>query len=329
MDASSNFFVQHQARLVAGGIVSLTAISAALYLVKRELDRACPRVSVAQLPKASATRNFIEAANKTAPPARRAWGLDTPPPLLSPWRPGEPGREASATHWVPSFAALQVDVPASLLVSPRAGLDDNDNGNNNNNTTRLMQTLVAAFLAARATGPDSWLLDRDVPPLAFAPAHRLFGRPAGLGAFVLGTWSRQRQLQPDRDLPPAAPQLPLCAFPSNAAAVRSSGDPDSAGAVVYWRVPAGFGAAVDGAARKCWLPWRLPAGGFQEFVVERVSPATARVTYVSAEAARLWPDGAVGAADYGKLPWFLYELHVVYAQCLLYNTLRRLRSWQK
>jgi hypothetical protein len=74
-------------------------------------------------------------------------------------------------------------------------------------------------------------------------------------------------------------------------------------------------------------------GGFQEFVVEKISDETARLTYICVECGRLCPDDTGAgelegrkAWDFKKLPWLGYELHVLYAQWLLWNTVRRLKG---
>ncbi|GIJ97912.1 hypothetical protein Aspvir_000018 [Aspergillus viridinutans] len=65
--------------------------------------------------------------------------------------------------------------------------------------------------------------------------------------------------------------------------------------------------AVDKAA-SYGLPWRFMDGGFQEFIVEKVSDETARVTYISFECSNLHPGGQ-STMDFKMLPWLPYEIH--------------------
>lgn len=92
---------------------------AAAHLAKRKLDRTCPRVPLAALPKPSACRNVIERTCETA--AAPAWGLEKSV-MVSSWSGGDDN-----AHWTPSFAALQVEVPFSVLAAygPLYGKDDN------------------------------------------------------------------------------------------------------------------------------------------------------------------------------------------------------------
>ncbi|KAK3370627.1 hypothetical protein B0H63DRAFT_487328 [Podospora didyma] len=311
-------FFQNQPRL-ASGIVSLTTVGAVVaYWSKRELSKTCRRVPLSALPAASACRNFIKGEGDATSIIPTPRGLEKSA-LLSSWS----SEDGDKTHWIPSFVALQVDVPVSLLARYKhrdAGSDLADN----HDAFPLMQHLVAAFLDARSTGPDSWLLDdKDVPPLAFAPGAQLFGAKSGQGAFMLGAWAsaKGKYLRPS-DLPEGA-ALPVCAFPSNEKVMR---DADAAGAVMYWRAGTGAVRAVDNVA-SYGLPWRIMDGGFQEFMVEKVSKETARVTYVTVEAGNLYPGGQ-SERDFKMLPWLAYELHVFYAQYLLYNAIRRLRKGQ-
>src|SRR5690242_14241579 len=110
-------FIRSQPRLICG-ILALGSLGAAAYLGKRKLNRSCPRVPFTALPNPSACRNLIERGRE--PTAAPAWGLETPA-LLPAWSGGD-----RKTHWTPSFAALQVDVPLAVLAAygPADGKDD-------------------------------------------------------------------------------------------------------------------------------------------------------------------------------------------------------------
>lgn len=308
-----------QPRLTCG-LVLLGAFGAAVaYWTKRQLDQAYPRISVTALPSTSACRSLIETTGQAT--TKTAWGLRNSR-LLASW-PG--GNDKS--HWIPSFAALQVELPVALLAgygtSPRNNDDDTGTATD---ASSLMHKFVAAFIDARAAGPERWLLDRDVPPLSFAPGSHLFGSEVGTGAFVLDTWSTaRRKYVQSNPLPESAPQ-PVAEFSEAEDTVLRSGVTDAAGMVMYWRFPAKLVDSVDKAA-SYGLPWRLMQGGFQEFIVEKVTDQTARVTYVCVESADLHPRKQQ-ERDFKRLPWLAYELHVFYAQILLYRALRRLRTFR-
>ncbi|KAK3693353.1 hypothetical protein B0T22DRAFT_449635 [Podospora appendiculata] len=326
-------FIQNQPRLVTS-LLSLGAIgAAAAYLAKRELDRTCPRVPISALPKASAARNFVQRPGEPSP--KPSWGLESST-LLSSWNgrsdDDDDGNktERESTHWIPSFVALQADVPLSFLAqyktseskgAPIQGRDED--------ALSLTKNFLAAFLDARAAGPEAWFLDKDVPPLSFAPGSHLFGDSAGLGAFLLGTWrsspEQSTHFQPP-DLPSNVPH-PVSEFPSNEAVIsHSAGEAAAAGAIMYWKVPEETVRMADTLA--AWgLPWRLMLGGFQEFMAEKVSDTVARVTYVSVESAHLYP-GRTPKRDFKTLPWVGYQLHVFYAQVLLYKAVMRLQTGQ-
>lgn len=309
-------FIQSQPRLICA-VLALSSLGAAAYLGKRKLDQTCPRVPVTALPSPGACHNLIEGRRKTT--AAPAWGLETPAVVSS----GLGGEDK--THWTPSFAALQVEVPLSVLAAygPLDGEDDEKHTSTERDAFRLMQAFVAAFIDARAAGPEAWLLDKEVPPLSFAPASQLFGDKSGLGAFVLDTWSTGRgKCVLPLSLPQDAPQ-PVSEFPRNTTAANCGDDTDMAGTVMYWRFADRTVRMTDKAA-SCGLPWRLMEGGFQEFIVEKVSEETARLTYACVEFANLHPGGQ-STRNFKKPPWLAYELHVLYAQFLLYRTLRRLR----
>jgi hypothetical protein len=244
------------------------------------------------------------------------WGVDTSP-LLSSW--SDP---CDKTHWVTSFAALQAEIPISHLAKYEAAQEKKGEPEyEKTDTYHLAQNLLASFLNNPAIAPERWWLDKNIPPLSFTPATPLFGNP-NIGAFLLGSWSSTRgtPIQPNA-LPPNVP-TPVSEFPSNNDVL----DPqtDTAGSVFYWMFPRGLVNSVDSAA-SYGLPWRIMDGGFQEFIVEKVSEDTARVTWVMVECADLYPDQSDNSMmNYKKMPWILYELHVLYAQILWYGTLRHL-----
>ncbi|GAQ05973.1 hypothetical protein ALT_3294 [Aspergillus lentulus] len=308
-------FMQNRPRLT--GVVSLAAAGSivAAYLGKRRLDRSCSRISITELPKSSACRNLVE-SGETVP--KSVWGMEKSA-LLASWS------RSNQTRWVPSFAALQADVPVSILVGYGA-FDSEQSNTEKDNAHHLMQNLVAAFLEARAAGPEAWFLDKDVPPLSFAPGSLLFGDQDSMGAFMLGTWSTNQKssIQPHA-LGPESPE-PCSEFPSNWDAIQDS-PTDTAGAVMYWKFPDGLVRTVDKAA-SYGLPWRFMDGGFQEFIVEKVSDGMARVTYISVECSNLHP-GSQSTRDFKMLPWLAYEAHVLYAQLLWYNTVMQLRNRTK
>ncbi|RHZ64943.1 uncharacterized protein CDV56_108624 [Aspergillus thermomutatus] len=305
--------MQNRPRLT--GVVSLAvAGSIVAYLGKRRLDRSCPRVPITQLPKSSACRNLVE-SGEAGP--KTVWGMEKSA-LLASWSGGD------KTRWVPSFAALQADVPISLLAGYGAFHSEHDG--DKDDAHHLMQNLVAAFLDARAAGPEAWFLDKEVPPLSFAPGSLLFGDQASLGAFMLGTWSttRETSVHPQA-LGPKAPE-PSSEFPSNRDAIQDS-PTDTAGAVIYWKFPDVLVRTVDKAA-SYGLPWRFMDGGFQEFIVEKVSDEKARVTYISVECSNLHPRGQ-STRDFKMFPWLAYEAHVLYAQLLWHNTVMQLHKPHK
>ncbi|KAL2797369.1 hypothetical protein BJX66DRAFT_334988 [Aspergillus keveii] len=304
-------FITSRPRLT-GALCLLTVSGTLIYFGKRRLNQRCPRVSITDLPRSSACRRLIEGGEVSG---QIPWGVDKSP-LLSSW--SDP---SDKTHWVTSFAALQTDVPVSSLENYEKSHDREKADLGKTDTYELAQNLLAAFLKNPAIAPERWWLDKDVPPLSFTPATPLFGNP-NIGAFLLGSWSSTRgiSIQPDA-LPPNLP-TPISEFPSN----RDVLDPqtDTAGSVFYWMFPRGLVNSVDKAA-SYGLSWRIMDGGFQEFIVEKVSEDTARVTWVMVECADLYPDqNDKSVRDYKKMPWILYELHVLYAQILWYGTLRHL-----
>ncbi|PYH93231.1 hypothetical protein BO71DRAFT_399892 [Aspergillus ellipticus CBS 707.79] len=299
-------FIQTRPRLTA--VLSVTALSSvAIYLTKRQLNYSCPQISLTDLPKSSACRKLLEKTGES--PTQTPWGMDHST-LLSRWSGG------SKSYWVTSFTAHQVEVPVSQLAGYKVLRDGEKD-----DAHHLMQNLVAAFLDARATGPEAYFLDKAPSPLSFVPASLLFGDRAFPGAFMLGTWSSTRgtSIQP-ADLPPAAIE-PISEFVSNEDVVQGS-LVDTAGAVMYWKFPDGLVRSVDKVA-SYGLPWRLIEGGFQEWIVEKVSDEKARVTYVTIECTSVYPAGQT-TRDFKIMPWLLYEAHVLYAQTLLSKGIRQL-----
>lgn len=302
--------------LAALGLGCAAAVTASACLGFLQLNRWYPRVQLEDLPKASACRHFIKRAHADSD------GSNIPNPhgfdksgLLSPWSKSSSPLPGPKTHWVPSFVALQVDVPLSRLANYRGGSASVDE-------ERLAKNFMAAFLDARGGGLDGWLLDRDVPPRSFQPGNHLFGDGGGLGAFMLGTWgsSLKTAIQP-QTLPASVPH-PICDFPTNAAVVSLT--PSSAGCVMYWRAPKSLVGWIDRVA-SYGVPWRFMEGGFQEFIVERISDDMARVSYICVETSNLHPGGQ-GSKDFKRPPWLFYQAHVAYAQILLLRAVRQLEE---
>ncbi|PWY64254.1 hypothetical protein BO70DRAFT_347139 [Aspergillus heteromorphus CBS 117.55] len=302
-------FIKARPRLTA--ILSVAAFgSVAIYFTRRHFDRSCPRIPITDLPQSSACRYLLERAGES--PTQKPWGMETST-LLASWSGGD------KTHWVPSFTAHQVEVPLSLLAG--YGASSNQDNVAKHDAHHLMQNFVAAFLDARATGPEATFLDKSRPSLSFMPASMLFGDRAFPGAFMLGTWSSTTgaSIQP-LDLPSDAIK-PVSEFFSNRDVIQGS-EVDTAGAVMYWKFPDGLVKSVDQAA-SYGCPWRLMEGGFQEFIVERVSDEKARLTYVTIECSNIHPEGQA-TRDFKRLPWVLYEAHVLYAQSLLAKAISQL-----
>ncbi|OJJ53387.1 hypothetical protein ASPSYDRAFT_50901 [Aspergillus sydowii CBS 593.65] len=304
-----------QTRPYLTSALSLIALgSIAAYLVERRLNKSCPRVAIHQLPKSSACRNLLETGERVAEASPT--GLDKSV-LLSTW----PSTDRK-THWVPSFVALQVDIPISQLENCDArkyGVEDGHKPG----TCQLSQKLFAAFLDARNRGLEAPILDESTPP-SFTPGSLLFGKSNGVGAFMLGSWSSTSRTPLDSQNLPLQGPKPVTEFPSNKDAISSSSssDADTAGTVFYWRVPTGLANAADRPA-SYGIPWRFMEGGFQEFIVERGPDDTARVSYVAIECSNLHPGGQ-RTRDFKMVPKLFYELHVLYAQVLLFKTLRQL-----
>ncbi|KAL4931383.1 uncharacterized protein BDV17DRAFT_15827 [Aspergillus undulatus] len=314
-------FIKTRPRLA--GVLSILALSGtAVYLTQKTLNKTCPRVPINQVSSLSACRNFVESGE---PAAQKPWGTEKSV-LLSTWLGGE-----GKSVWMPSFVALQVDIPIALIGNYAIGKKGTRMKEEENETGgggyHLVQNLVTAFLDARAKGLEAWFLDRNVPPMSFNPGSRLFGRGKEFGAFMLDSWDSgpelHSQLDTTRGLPADAPH-PASAFPSNEYTIADNlSGSETAGTAIYWNFPACLVSAVNKAS-SYGLPWRLMDGGFQEFIVERVSDEMARVTYVTLECSDLHP-GGLESRDYKKVPWVMYELHVFYAQVLLWKTVRLLK----
>ncbi|KAB5560042.1 hypothetical protein GE09DRAFT_1188447 [Coniochaeta sp. 2T2.1] len=337
--------VQSHPKLTIAVSVSATLLTAA-YLAKRQLNSLCPGVSLSSLPRSSAIRILISTAEEhttQAPPPPPPWGLTTSP-LLPSWSSStKPANDEKTSHTIHSFLALQTTIPTSLLSTYSSSSTPTPTSNNNDEDAYpLTQALLSAFLSARSTGPEArFFLDVDLPtlPISFSsPGAHLFGRsnPGELGAFLLGTWSTARHLSvsPTTTPLPADVPRPPTAFPSNKIRVAEEEKPDAAGAVMYWRAPAGLVETVDRLAAARGMPWRMVEGGYQEWIVERTpKEEEVRVTYVTVETGSLYPGAGHGERegegggkrDWKKMPGWMYQLHVAYAQWLLWKTLRRLR----
>ncbi|KAL4942732.1 hypothetical protein BDV06DRAFT_191548 [Aspergillus oleicola] len=213
---------------------------------------------------------------------------------------------------MPSFVALQVYVPIAQL--DRYGDFQKDERTNTTDAYPLAQILMRAFLQGRATGPEAWFLDRDVPPFTSTLGTHIFGRKE-FGAFMLGIWCLKRQAPFSPPALPAESPPPPSEFPSNEDIISratATHDTDAAGTVIYWTFPRSLVNAVNRLSVN-GLSWRLMDGGFQEFIVEKLSDETARVTYVTLECSNLYPDsGSLESGsremDFRKLPWCFHEM---------------------
>ncbi|KAL2827285.1 hypothetical protein BJY01DRAFT_255740 [Aspergillus pseudoustus] len=309
-------FISSRPKL-AGALCLITVGGTVLYLGKRRLNQLCPRLSVTDLPRSSACRKLVEEGESVN---HTAWGMNKSTTLSS-WSDAH-----NQTHWVTSFAALQTEIPISSLASYEKVITKNQTDPEKSDTLYLAQNLLAAFLNGRATGLEPRFLDKDVPPLSFTPGSHLFGQSTSMGAFLLGSWSSLKAISVQPDALPSTPLMPVSAFPSNSDTIDNQAD--AAGTVMYWMFPRGVVNSLDKAA-SYGLPWRAMDGGFQEYIVEKVSDETARVTYVMVECGNLYPSesSSKSARDYKKIPWLFYELHVLYAQILWYKMLRQLGVW--
>ncbi|KAJ5724112.1 hypothetical protein N7488_002147 [Penicillium malachiteum] len=146
---------------------------------------------------------------------------------------------------------------------------------------------------------------------------------------MFGAWSSRLNdsIQPSA-LPAGAP-IPKSFFPSNEAllanAAHDPSQPESAGTVIYWKAPSYLLNAFNKAA-SYGLPWRVMDGGWQEFIVEKISEDTARVTYITLECYDVHPGGGQETRSFKHMPWLAYEPHVLYAQSLLIRTVRQLEK---
>ncbi|KAK0736504.1 hypothetical protein B0T21DRAFT_181324 [Apiosordaria backusii] len=334
-------FCTHHPRVILGTTIFL---SAAIYLanLKHRIDKTCRHISLVDLPLSSACRNFVEKGRRPLPPcAGWAWVLERGfVSFLSPWSDnitpptvksgGDDERQK--THWIPSFLALEVDLPVELLSGYPS--DNKASKGEREEIPHLSQTFLRAFLDARSEGLEAYyLVDRDVPPLTlFEPGRRLFGREVGLGAFLLGTWFDTRgggKSLRDGKFPKGVAQVPVCEGPSNTLRERwNEEDKEVAAAVMYWRAPDSAVAMVDNVAVKYGIPWRLMEGGFQEYMVERVDEKRVRLVYVTLEAQSLYPDG-VKERNFRKISRLGYWGHGVYGQWLLWKTVKRLEKIQR
>ncbi|KAL6237897.1 hypothetical protein BDW75DRAFT_202951 [Aspergillus navahoensis] len=315
-------FLQAKPRLTAALAILAFGGATAFYLSKRHLEELCPRVPITQLERTSACRNLIESCK---PAAGSPWGTEQSV-LLSAWPSGSGGvDENHKTRWMTSFVALQVDVPVAQL--GKYVVSGGDGQSRRGDAYDLSRSLFSAFLDARARGLEAWLLDKDDPPLSFAPGSLLFGRGSSMGAFMLGSWSSARGIPLKQPFLTPGTTHPVSEFPSNEQVITTGSSDkrgDAAGTVLYWTFPRCLVDLVNKVA-SYGLPWRLMDGGFQEFIVERISDETARVTYVTVEFGDAYPGGQTGR-DFQKIPRVFYELHVVYAQILLWRTMKRLQQ---
>ncbi|KAH6638530.1 hypothetical protein BKA67DRAFT_489988, partial [Truncatella angustata] len=290
-------------------ITSAALIIAISYLGKYLLDQKCPKIPILQVPKSSACRNLVESKPNESAPAI-PWGT-AKAGFLPSWS------GSKNTHWTSTFTAIQIEVPVELL----AGYRSTQTGGKDLDTQDLVQNFLAAFLDARANGLDGWLLDRCVPPLSFEPGSHLFGTEGGLVAYMLGSWSSSKKIPFIPSALPVDAVEPVSHFPSNERIIEES--LDAAGAIFYWKCPTAITRAIDKVA-SYGCPWRLMEGGYQEFIVERLSGDTARVTYVTVECSSLHPRNQVNES-YKIMPRLFYEAHVLYAQTLINRTVRQLR----
>lgn len=144
-------------RLFLGGAISVGGLTAATLFLARQRLESCRRVPLSSLPQSSTCRNFVQhSTSAITPTSPKAWGLNQTR-LLPAWPPGDD--IAATTHWIPSFFAVQMDLSDAILTTKSKVLSmDGD-------VLPLATSLPAAFLHARAAGPEQFILDRDVPPL--------------------------------------------------------------------------------------------------------------------------------------------------------------------
>jgi hypothetical protein len=315
-------------KLSLGALTFSSAGIITAYICKQWLDHSYPRISISKVSRLSACRQLVDKACDSASDTDmpKAWGADNAG-LLSSWSEANSGDRKD--RWLSSYVAVQLDVPLALLASYTSEPNQakpNKCDNKTHTTDDMTRNLIKAFLEARSNGPDGWLIDRNVPAVAFTPGSHLFGDSDGLSAFMFGSWSSRSNISiHPSGLPKEAP-LPSSFFPSNEELIASQGSslPESTGTVIYWRVPSGWTNTLNHVAAYGW-PWRLMDGGFQEFIVERISDETVRVTYITVECSDLRPSDQA-TNDFKRPPWLLYEAHVLYAQSLLFRTVQQLKK---
>jgi hypothetical protein len=319
-------------RAISWGTLGLGGIAAvAIGLGKRQLDRTYPRIPVDQLPRSSASRYLIEKSaiyhDESIP---NAWGMQRSC-LLPSWS------DTRLTHWIPSIVAIQIETPVSLLAGYKSADKDpstdaspdpsHATDDRPNDVDHLMRNLVAAFLDARTWRPDGLLLDRNVPSLSFEAGSHLFGDRSSLAAYMFGTWSSKRGSLIHLPALPTDVPVPCSGFPSGESFAPMESSIESAGTVLYWNFPDSVIQKSNKAA-SYGLPWRLMDGGFQEFVVEKISDEKARVTYISVECSNLYPHHQVDR-DFKRPSKLMYEVHVSYGQALLLDTISQLKKSQQ
>ncbi|KAJ6109613.1 hypothetical protein N7486_001848 [Penicillium sp. IBT 16267x] len=314
-------------RLALGALALSSATIITAYISKQYLDRSCPRIPISKVSRLSACRQLVDTACESSDSeAPKPWGGEKSG-LLPSWSEASSGDRKS--RWLSSYVAVQVDVPVALLSSytneTRKG-GSAMSANEPRSADSMARNLFAAFLDARSGGPDGWLIDRNVPPRTYMPGSHLFGESTGLAAFMFDSWSSRLASAIRPSVLPASASVPSSFFPSNEAllASRDLSLPESAGSVIYWKVSSGAVNAFNRAASYGW-PWRVMDGGWQEFMVEKISEETARVTYLVMECSDVHPGGQM-SRDFKRMPWLMYEAHVLYAQSLLLRTVRQLRK---
>ncbi|KAJ5806312.1 uncharacterized protein N7503_003914 [Penicillium pulvis] len=314
-------------RLSMGALALGSATIITTYISRQYLDRACPRIPIGKVSQLSACRQLINTAcDSSDSGVPKPWGGEKSGPLPS-WSEGNSGDKKS--RWLSSYVAVQVDVPVALLASytseARKGVSTMSEIDPRS-ADGMARNLIDAFLDARSHGPDGWLIDRKVPPRTYMSGSHLFGESTGLSAFMFGSWSSGLKTAIQPSILPSSAPVPTTVFPSNETLLASKNLslPESAGTVIYWKFPSGVVNAFNRAASYGW-PWRVMEGGWQEFIVEKISEETARVTYLSLECSDLHPGGQT-PRDFKRMPWLAYEAHVLYAQSLLLRTVRQLRK---
>ncbi|KAJ5735140.1 uncharacterized protein N7483_000265 [Penicillium malachiteum] len=315
-------------RLSLGALVLGSGILTA-YISKQYLDHTCPRIPFDKVSQLSACRQLVDTARANSPGTGvpKPWGADKSG-LVPSWSEAQSGDKK--TRWISSYTGVQMDVPIALLASYTSEADKGALTTNDEPCTAesLARNVIAAFLDAHSHGLDGWFLDRNLPPRTYVPGNHLFGDSTGASAFMLDTWSSRLKDSIQPSVLPADAPIPKTFFPSNEALLASASQdpsqPETAGTVIYWKAPQYLLKAFNKAA-SYGLPWRVMDGGWQEFIVEKISEETARVTYITLECYDVHPGGQM-TRDFKQMPWFLYEPHVLYAQSLLIRTVRQLKK---